>query len=101
MQFLASVVHPVANEKDAHHSDEKVMQYPTSKTDSEIEYVREGIQVHDQSFEYERTGVTHLVHAWHAQGHKVTPTSPSFVHLKAIITLERNLYPLQGHASRL
>jgi hypothetical protein len=34
------------------------------------EYVREGVDPAEEIFS-ERTGVTHLVHAWHQQGHPV------------------------------
>ena len=36
------------------------------------EYLREGVGSESQILGEERTGVTHLVHAWHQQGHPVS-----------------------------
>lgn len=30
------------------------------------------MEVEEPEYEYERTGTTHLVHAWHARGHPVS-----------------------------
>jgi hypothetical protein len=42
-------------------------------------YIRPGVEEGNQARGFERTGVTHLVHAWHSQGHQ-RPTV-NFPHL--------------------
>ena len=64
----------MARERDIRHPDDAVMAYPSS---SSAEYVREGVDelsgLLDPAIIFERTGVTHLVHCWFAQGRSVSP----------------------------
>ncbi|KDR65806.1 hypothetical protein GALMADRAFT_148389 [Galerina marginata CBS 339.88] len=57
-QLLHSFLPPVAAERDIRHPTDKVMQYK-----------REGVGEENDKISFEQTGVLHLVHAWHAQGH--------------------------------
>ena len=42
----------------------------TSDPPEDLEYIRDGVEDVGE-FGRERTGVTHLVHAWYQQGHSV------------------------------
>lgn len=83
-QELHSVLPPHANKRDIRHPKEKIMTYSyesLSDSPESQEYLREGIGNASQIGE-ERTGVTHLVHAWHQQGHPVCV----FIFFKVVIT---------------
>jgi len=60
----------MARKQDIRHPSDAVMAYPSS------EYIRDGVDESSGSdnpaFTFERTGVTHLVQAWFAQGHSVS-----------------------------
>jgi hypothetical protein len=45
---------------------------PIQEAESPPDFIRPGVQDEGKvdEYSYERTGVTHLVHSWHAQGHK-------------------------------
>jgi hypothetical protein len=70
-QELHSRLPPVANKRDIRHPYEKVMTFAHEQQPEEgAEYVREGVGG-GRLIGAERTGVTHLVHAWHQQAHPV------------------------------
>lgn len=74
-QELHSVLPPCINKRDIRHPNESVMTYNyESILDSEDlespEHIRDGVGS-ESRFGQERTGVTHLVHAWHQKGHPV------------------------------
>jgi len=72
-QELHSCLPPCANKRDIRHPEEKVMSYSyelLSENQENVEYLRDGIGS-TSHIGAERTGVTHLVHAWHQQGHPV------------------------------
>ena len=71
-QELHSVLPPCANKRDVRHPDDKIMAYSLEVVSGENEEpLRDGVGSKSQIGE-ERTGVTHLVHAWHQQGHPVS-----------------------------
>lgn len=70
-QELHSGLPPHANKRDIRHPGDRVMSYLHEPLpEGEAEYVRDGVG-DDERIGIERTGVTHLVHAWHQQAHKV------------------------------
>lgn len=72
-QFLA----PHANERDIRHPNQTLMAYSLQPPpDCPEEYIREGVGSAEE-MGAERTGVTHLVHAWHQQGHPNDPMTHS------------------------
>lgn len=73
-QELHSVLPPHVNKRDIRHPSEKIMTYHLSPLLEPPEYVRDGVG-DLELFGMERTGVTHLVHAWHQQGRKVRKLS--------------------------
>jgi len=71
MQELHSGLPPHANKRDICHPGDHVMSYMHEPLlEGEAEYVRDGVGDAEQ-IGIERTGVTHLVHAWHQQAHQV------------------------------
>ena len=72
-QNLHSKMPPVVPKRDIRHpNDALTMSYPSSTS---TEYIREGVDkssafIHERT--HERAGVTHLVHCWFAQGHRVS-----------------------------
>ena len=72
-QELHSRLPPIANKRDIRHPYEKVMTFthkPQPEEEKGAEYVRDGVG-DGCLVGTERTGVTHLVHAWHQQAHPV------------------------------
>jgi hypothetical protein len=68
--MLHSDLPPHANTCDIRHPCESVMTYAQEPMQGDVEYVRDGVGDADH-IGAERTGVTHLVHAWHQQGRPV------------------------------
>lgn len=75
--MLHSVLRPILNERDIRHEDQAdVMEYlreGVGKGESEKAEVSGSQEELAESQEKvsERMGITHLVHAWHQQGHPV------------------------------
>lgn len=77
-QEMHKFLPPHANKRDIRHPDETVMTYTCEPSaavtghagDGGAEYIRDGVGDAEE-IAAERTGVTHLVHAWHQQGHPV------------------------------
>lgn len=72
-QELHSSLSPHVNKHNIRHPGNCVMSYMHTQEpplEGEAEYVRDGVGDAEQ-IGIERTGVTHLVHAWHQQAHKV------------------------------
>ena len=72
-QELHKFLPPHANKRDVRHPNECVMTYSLELPDDcadDAEYIRDGVGCAEE-IGTERTGVTHLVHVWHQQGHPV------------------------------
>ena len=80
-QELHKFLPPHANKPDIRHPSENIMTYSHEPYQEGPEYVRDGVGDDDQTGA-ERTGVTHLVHAWHQQGHPVCGPQFSFYQMR-------------------
>jgi len=95
MQELHSVLPSHINKCDVRYPSENIMTYTLDSTMDSLEYIRDGVG-DLELFGKERTDITHLVHAWHPQGHKVLEFF--FLHHLAIDSclLEQSYDPFQG-----
>lgn len=74
-QMLHNAMPPHANKRDIRHPCESVITYTHEPLADGPEYLRDGVGDADH-IGAERTGVTHLVHAWHQQAHNVCSSHP-------------------------
>jgi hypothetical protein len=95
-QEMHKFMPPHANKRDIRHPDETVMTYsheplvvagPAGVAGAE--YIRDGVGDAEEVAS-ERTGVTHLVHAWHQQGHTVCIRYSLFISTLTAVYLARS-----------